>query len=680
MVEIKSKIQEAIKSFNNGTISNCAIQLFSDLGYNTSRQSPFVEKTFKYFKKCFLEGNSHFNEEKALVTEWKYIDLLFQLSKDEITVQHSLFDTKKVDRTIIETYLFFVIELSKENYSRTVLSQITREINKVFPMPVMILFKYGQFLTLSVINRRLHKRDEQKDVLEKVTLIKDINITNPHRAHIEILFDLSFNELLKIHKFINFVELHNAWEKTLDIKELNKRFYQELANWYFWAMDHVSFPDDIEKKKEIRNATNLIRLITRIIFIWFIKEKDLVPGALFDPRELKKILKEFAKNKESIIYYQAILQNLFFGTLNQKMSERSFAKNGSLQQNKNEYGIKTLFRYANQFAIDEKEVIALFKDIPFLNGGLFDCLDKENDEGKVLYADGFSRNTQKQAIVPDFLFFGEEAEYDLNEIFGTKNKRYKVKGLINILSNYKFTVTENTPIEEEVALDPELLGKVFENLLASYNPETQTTARKQTGSFYTSPEIVNYMVDESLIAYLKQSLSHCHSDPAVAGEESNNRYEERLRDLLSYSENPNTFNKKETTILIAAIDACKILDPACGSGAFPMGILHKLVYILHKLDPQNELWKQKQIEKVKTVDDSALRDQLIADIEAAFENNELDYGRKLYLIENCIYGVDIQPIAVQIAKLRFFISLVVDQKKQPGKENLGIRSLPNLDV
>jgi len=152
MVEIKSKIQEAIKSFNNGTISNCAIQLFSDLGYNTSRQSPFVEKTFKYFKKCFLEGNSHFNEEKALVTEWKYIDLLFQLSKDEITVQHSLFDTKKVDRTIIETYLFFVIELSKENYSRTVLSQITREINKVFPMPVMILFKYGQFLTLSVIN------------------------------------------------------------------------------------------------------------------------------------------------------------------------------------------------------------------------------------------------------------------------------------------------------------------------------------------------------------------------------------------------------------------------------------------------------------------------------------------------------------------------------------------------
>lgn len=117
-----------------------------------------------------------------------------------------------------------------------------------------------------------------------------------------------------------------------------------------------------------------------------------------------------------------------------------------------------------------------------------------------------------------------------------------------------------------------------------------------------------------------------------------------------------------------------------GSGAFPMGILHKLVHILHKLDAKNEQWKERQIHKARQIDDPAIRDNLIADIESAFENNELDYGRKLYLIENCIYGVDIQPIAVQIAKLRFFISLVVDQNKQPGKENFGIRSLPNLET
>ena len=102
--------------------------------------------------------------------------------------------------------------------------------------------------------------------------------------------------------------------------------------------------------------------------------------------------------------------------------------------------------------------------------GLFDCLDKEDERSKVIYVDGFSREPKKQAIVPDYLFFNQEQEVDLNEIYGTRNKRYHVKGLIDILNNYKFTVTENTPLEEEIALDPELLGKVFENPLGS-NPE-----------------------------------------------------------------------------------------------------------------------------------------------------------------------------------------------------------------
>ncbi|OGL42759.1 MAG: hypothetical protein A2161_08945 [Candidatus Schekmanbacteria bacterium RBG_13_48_7] len=628
MIELKTKIKNLIENFKEGNLTDLSLSLFKDLGYKTDRQSPFIQKTYQFFKDSFLDNATRFNQAKALVSEWKYIDLLFQLSKDEISHQISLFDTRRIDNTIIESYLFFALELFKDHYSRTALSQITREINKVFPMPVMVLFKYGQSLTLAVINRRLHKRDERKDVLEKVTLIKDINIEQPHRAHIEILFDLSFSELLRIHKFTNFVELHHAWQKTLDIKELNKRFFQELANWYFWAMEHVSFPDDVEKDREIRNATSLIRLITRIIFIWFLKEKDLVPEMLFDRKELSRVLREFARNKKSISYYHAILQNLFFGTLNQKMNERGFTRNGNLELNKREYGVKNLFRYANCFTVSEKEALALFKDIPFLNGGLFDCLDKENDDGKVLYSDGFSRNPRKQAIVPDFLFFGSEEEYDLNDVYGTKNKRYKVKGLIDILAGYKFTVAENTPIEEEVALDPELLGKVFENLLASYNPETRTTARKQTGSFYTPREIVNYMVDESLIAYLSQAL--------IKGRRTRNDIENCLRDLLSYSETPNPFDYEETRLLIAAIDSCKILDPACGSGAFPMGMLHKLVHILHKLDPQNDHWKERQIKKVRQIDDPVIRNQSIAKIISAFENNELDYGRKLYLIENCI--------------------------------------------
>ncbi|MBU1569550.1 MAG: hypothetical protein KKE00_03360, partial [Proteobacteria bacterium] len=678
---VKQHISESIQAFAKGNLTENALNLFKTLGYNTERQSPLDKPSREAFKESYIDPDSKFNEEKALFEDWEFIDLLFQLSKEELNFDKTLFKKEvktklpdgKEDRTIMETYLFFAIELRKDQYSRTELSRITREVNRLFPMPVMILFKTGACLTLSVINRRLNKKDDSKDVLRKVTLIKDIRIENPHRAHIEILLDLSFDELSRKRGFTNFVELHNAWQKTLDTKELNKRFYQELSCWYFWAMDHVSFPDDIEKNSDIRNSTSLIRLITRIIFIWFIKEKGLVPETFFDRRELSRILKEFAGNKASHSYYHAILQNLFFGTLNQKMNERGFAKEGSFQGKNPYYGIKNLYRYADLFTVNPKDAISLFKDTPFLNGGLFDCLDKEDEDGKVLYSDGFSRNPKKQAIVPDILFFGPEQEYDLNPVYGTKNKRYKVKGLIEILSGYKFTIAENTPIEEEVALDPELLGKVFENLLASYNPETKTTARKQTGSFYTPREIVNYMVDESLKAYLKQALS---DKVGIKAEDA----ETGLEILFSYTEKEHAFTQDETSALIQAIDTCKILDPACGSGAFPMGILHKLVHILHKLDPKNEQWKERQIQKARLMDDPAIREKLIADIESAFENNELDYGRKLYLIENCIYGVDIQPIAVQIAKLRFFISLVVEQSKQPGEENLGIRSLPNLET
>lgn len=694
----KHTIKAALESFQSGNLSCNAINLFKALGYNTERQAPFVKQDYNSFKSSFVEGNSRFNEEKAWVTKWRYVDLLFQISHEEITKQCSVFKKEVVtkedgSKIAIESFLFFAIELKNETYSRSALSHITREVNKLFPMPAIILFKHGLSLTLAIINRRLHKRDESKDVLEKVTFIKDINIDMPHRAHIEILFDLSFEELLGVYKFTNFVELHSAWQKTLNIKELNKKFYKELSNWYFWAMEEVYFPGaelcadknsifKEENKEKEHNAKNLIRLLTRLLFVWFIKEKGLIPEEFFDEKYVAdELLVNFKPKKDRSgslstvsCYYRAILQNLFFATLNQNMGKREFRKPGK------HMNVTNLLRYERYFKDSNKYIKLVEKATPFMNGGLFECLDIPDPEkrGKqggdvIIYQDGFSDRDDNQLKVPDYIFFNAEDHVDLSEAYGDKAKEYKnaaIKGLINILKSYKFTVAENTPLEEEVALDPELLGRVFENLLASYNPETKATARKQTGSFYTPREIVNYMVDESLIAYLQQKLE----DAGVKDKE------ESLRDLVSYSENLNPFNKKEATLLISAIDSSKILDPACGSGAFPMGILHKLVHILHKLDPRNELWEQKQIEKARAQDDPAIRDQLIIDIEAAFENNELDYGRKLYLIENCIYGVDIQPIATQISKLRFFISLIVDQKVDVKKDNFGVRPLPNLET
>lgn len=697
--DFKVKIEQSIKDFSNDNIFDKSINLFNSLGYNTSLQYRGANPSYNAFKKDWVKPERNFNEDKALTEEWEKVELLFQLTENEISEQNSIFSTNKFNKNEYQSYVFFVIELKSDAYSRSKLSSITREVNKLFDMPVMILFKYNGLLTLSIIDRRPNKKDNTKDVLNKVTLIKDIKISNPHRAHIEILFDLSLPELVKNNEFSDFLGFHNALGKTLDTKELNKKFFKELSNWFFFAQSKVKFPNDIEEEKNKHIQMSLIRLITRLIFVWFIKEKNLVDERLFEERFIKTIVKDFNPTKaKAANYYLAVIQNLFFATLNQKIDERKFAVEGKYFQ-KNDHGVKNFYRYSDLFLIEKDEVINLFKKTPFLNGGLFDCLDKDDDEGtkKHLYIDGFSRNPSKQAVVPDSLFFGEFNDVDLSDFYeNKKRKKESVQGIISIFNKYKFTIEENTPLEEEIALDPELLGKVFENLLAYYNPETSSTARKQTGSFYTPREIVNYMVDESLIAYLLNKIEpNKETDNSETSQEiKQSPLEQKLRKLFSYSENNNEFNEEETDKLIEAINQAKILDPACGSGAFPMGILHKLVNVLHKLDPKNEKWKQKQIDKInelisnaEEMSDSSSREKVIADLENnkldikdAFENNELDYGRKLYLIENCIYGVDIQPIAVQISKLRFFISLIIDQKIKYDAENYGVRPLPNLET
>jgi hypothetical protein len=442
----------------------------------------------------------------------------------------------------------------------------------------------------------------------------------------------------------DFNGLYQQWRDVFNVQLLNRNFYKELSAWYFWAVQNAEFPDDDEKNAETRNASSVIRLLTRLIFVWFVKEKGLVPGKLFNKSKLDNILNYNDNNDSS--FYKAILQNLFFATLNQEQSKRAFRRNG---QN---YNVTNLYRYKELFKIDKIKTLDLFKNIPFLNGGLFECLDKPHATKKgphggdvIIRIDGFSDRDDNVLKVPDYLFFSEEREIDLNEIFGTKNKKYKVKGLINLLDKYKFTVAENTPIEEEIALDPELLGKVFENLLASYNPETKTTARKQTGSFYTPREIVDYMVDESL----KASLSNLVSKKIDGVSEED--IQTGLEILFAYTEEEHAFTKTEVSKIIEAVSELKILDPACGSGAFPMGILHKLVFILSKLDEDNKIWRKLQKQRALKETEAAYnlgnkdeRHQRLAEIEKAFDFNTSDYGRKLFLIENSMQSSDFSSL------------------------------------
>ncbi|MBC8527169.1 MAG: N-6 DNA methylase [Candidatus Cloacimonetes bacterium] len=698
MDNLKEKIKTSIKNFKTKDLYTGSIDLLSTLGYKSDKKHRLSTGSFNEFKDIFIENNVNFQKEKALTENWEKAEFLFQITEDEIKIssQFSLnFEINEINRNEYVSYIFMAIKLKDENYARGKLSKITRELNKLFPMPVMILFKIGNKLTFSIINRRPNKIKRDKDVLEKVTLIKDIDILNPHRAHIDILYDLSLKELSKEYEFTNFFQLHNAWQKVLDISELNNKFYQELSNWYFWALTKVHFPKLEKETQENSNSIALIRLLTRLIFVWFIKEKGLVPNMLFKKPEIDKYIKKTDKTQST--YYKAILQNLFFATLNLEMNKdkpcaRKFIERHGYYSQQN---LMPAYRYSRFFK-KPNEALKIFENIPFLNGGLFENLDyerRENGKRTEKRIDCFSDKIENEEIlkVPDFLFFSEEKQVGFSKEYDDKRKKNgKVKGIINILKNYKFTVEENTPIEEEIALDPELLGQVFENLLASYNPETQTTARKSTGSYYTPREIVNYMVDESLIAYFdnkfKEELPDRFADM--------DNLDELLREFFAYTEKEHPFDSKEINVFIKAIDNIKILDPACGSGSFPMGILQKLVYLLSKLDKKNELWQKRQIEKVKgaisaaeKIEDSKLREETISDlgkrikdIKQAFEKNELDYGRKLFLIENCIYGVDIQSIAIQISKLRFFISLVIEQDININKKNFGIRALPNLET
>jgi hypothetical protein len=409
---------------------------------------------------------------------------------------------------------------------------------------------------------------------------------------------------------------------AFSVEALTKQFYKDLFDWYQWAVDPASgvyFPNNTSTEDDDREdiETKIIRMITRIMFVWFIKQKDLVPDRIFDADFLSTILKDFDPESKNVgNYYNAILQNLFFATLNRAIEDEQGNKRRFATNVKKD--IKTLYRYPEMFKISEDEVIKMFSEVPFLNGGLFECLDKTKTIDGVEQAynyDGFSRNDKKfadgryrnRAVVPNILFFDEE------------------RGLISILSRYNFTIEENSPEEQQVALDPELLGKVFENLLGAYNPETRETARNQSGSFYTPREIVNYMVDESLISYLGNTAF--------------------VRSLFSPEFSYDKTKADDYKNISDKLKAIKILDPACGSGAFPMGLLNRMIDILGHISPE-----------------------------------ENTYDLKLSIIENCIYGSDIQSIAAQITKLRFFISLICNCEKDASKPNFGIPTLPNLET
>ncbi len=331
MPDLRSTIQIALNVFEQKPLKESSLGLLAVLGYKSDRTLNLGSSKPKAFVE-FLNANSggnQINETKALVSDWKSADLLFQLTDNELSGQRALFYEYEVSPSLLKSYVFFAIELTGDNYARGKLTDIARQINRVFPMPVMVLIKHkankSPVLSIAVINRRAGKRDTSKDVLGKVTIIRDVAFSETHRGHLDILDSFAIENLIHPQRLPinNFDNLHTAWEEVFNVELLNKRFYKELANWYFWALPQVQFPTDVSEDDEKRRATSLIRLLTRLIFCWFLKEKGLVPESLFNETDLKSILKELKSDSSS--YYHAILQNLFFGTLNQRMGKTAKA-------------------------------------------------------------------------------------------------------------------------------------------------------------------------------------------------------------------------------------------------------------------------------------------------------------------------------------------------------------------
>ena len=403
-------------------------------------------------------------------------------------------------------------------------------------------------------------------------------------------------------------DIRNAFS----VEALNEEFYKVVARYFYQLVGATEGkgakalaynrllelpginPDDKEGPKIYQEFA--VRLIGRIVFCWFLKGKKSDKGVALFPEHL---LSSQAVATYSN-YYHFTLEKLFFQTLNTPIDDR----------------IKGLPKGSEQ--------------IPFLNGGLFEPQTEDYYRPNQSTRLSDNLNTLK---IPDSWF----------------------KEFFEHLEQYNFTIDENSIVDIEVSVDPEMLGRIFENLLAEIDPDSGETARKATGSFYTPREIVDYMATESLVHYLFNQTKIV---------------KESLEPIFKIDSEV-SFSKTETEKILEAFDRLKILDPACGSGAFPIGVMQKIVMALEKLDRRAEWWINKQVSKnTDPTARAAVREKLTSNPE---------YARKIGIIQSSLYGVDIQPIAAEISKLRCFLTLVVDENIDETKPNRGVEPLPNLE-
>ncbi|MCW5933936.1 MAG: N-6 DNA methylase [Fimbriimonadia bacterium] len=351
----------------------------------------------------------------------------------------------------------------------------------------------------------------------------------------------------------------DRWRSAWDVERFTHAFFQKYRELFHQAEERITGFGENTDARRLFTQ----KLFNRLLFIRFLEKKGWLR---FQGQNdyLRALWQDYQdKNTQNSPFHRERLKLLFFSGLNnpQEQNQHSINQGGMLRE--------------------------LIGDVPYLNGGLFEAeASDQNDEVNV-------PDSAIQPLIDELLY------------------------------RYNFTVTESTPLDIEVAVDPEMLGKVFEELV---------TGRHESGSFYTPRPVVAFMCREALKGYLQTA---CSNETADA--------------LAQFVDNRETDGLRNPETVLDALKAVKACDPACGSGAYLLGLMQELVEL------RRALFQQKRI-----------------DSEALFD-------KKLEIIQNNLYGVDIDAFAVNIARLRLWLSLVVDDERNPLEDPAISVALPNLD-
>ncbi len=454
-------------------------------------------------------------------------------------------------------------------------------------------------------------------------------------------------------------------EDAFSVEAVTKQFYLDYKGLFeklTEELDHILKKDSKIKQefetKSIDTANFAKKLLGQIVFLYFLQKKGWlgVPKderwGQGDKRFLRTLLKRCVTENKN--FFNDYLEYLFYEAL--ATTE----------------GLATIdLSYYPKF--DCK--------IPFLNGGLFEATyDWKNTN----------------ILLPDELFSNKEKTKAGDTCLPFRDRQAGT-GILDIFDRYNFTVKEDEPLEKEVAVDPEMLGKVFENLL----PEN---LRKGQGAYYTPREIVHYMCQESLINYLdtavntgeislsqeKLTQQKLFGDPEPEqlslkgtgyktvvprkdiedfihkGEFAIEHDAAKENGTTSYKYQVPESIRKNAWLLDEKLKTIKICDPAIGSGAFPVGMMHEIV------KARNVLATYLSLREAEATTQSHSTSVILSDSEESQSRSA--YNFKRHCIQESLYGVDIDPGAIEIAKLRLWLSLVVDEENY-----LNIKPLPNLD-